>query len=148
VSAAEQDAPRGFVPMREYLRLQRRVDDLEELLACARSEQRDAASDDVLRALQRSLGVSRQCAQVVAVIATSRRPTITGPEIQRVMGLNSDNHVSVLLAKIAIAQRTGRFPKLIESRHGARGGRWVTPEGREWLQRNVPELFETKGATR
>lgn len=147
MSAQEQDAPHGFVPMRDYLRLQRRVDELEEQLACAKEDQRDAASENVLRAIQRALGVSRQVAQALAVVATSRRPSITGPEIKRAMGLNTANHVSVLLDRIRIAAQARGAPKLIDGRPGSRGGRWLTHEGRAWLEEHVPELF-AKGATR
>lgn len=149
LARTEDDAPRGFVPMREYLRLQRRVDELEAKLADRRQEQRAMIDRDLIARIRAEAGVSPQGAQIIAILARSRHPLVTREALEREFERGED-HIGAVIhyANKNAADRRGA-PRLIAglNRGVFESGRYITPEGRAWLSQRIPELFE-KGAAR
>lgn len=132
----EDDAPRGFVPMADYLRLQRKCDELAEQVACLKDEQRDGATDELAGKLHMFLPASPQCARILAFILTAKRKVHYVPDLQERFGLHSYNHVSVLMWRLnAEAMRLGG-PRLIAGRKGS-GGVTLQPGAREWIEHRL-----------
>lgn len=145
----EDDAPRGFVTMREYLRLQRRCDELEDLLADLREDERDVVDELLIHAVRLNVGVSPQGAKAIIAIARARRQPVMLHTLISATGAPTKTSVGavVCFANKAAAERGA--PLLIKGYQGnltGGGGRYITPEGRAWLEERVPELF-AKGGT-
>ena len=148
MSAQPDDAPRGFVPMREYLRLQRKCDDLEAQLAERREAERDEADEDTIGIVRRRLGLSPQQARVLLVLWGASKPLLTSGQLYQRLGWPSDRQVNVVIHKgNAVMRNQGGPQYVIAGRRGCGGGLFITDEGRAWLAERVPEVF-AKGAAR
>jgi hypothetical protein len=142
MSAQPEDAPRGFVPMADYLRLQRRLDALEELLACHEA----AAGKDMALLFVEAFTISPQRARLLACLADGRLHSFE--TLMNFAGCGSE---------IVLKTQIFHLRKAIEA-HGAPLGAivssWATgyqmsQEGRQWLRERVPEAFDNQqGASR
>ena len=72
----EDDAPRGFVTMREYLRLQRRCEELEAIVAVQRGDERTDAECDLEHKVRLLTSMSPQGAKALITIARARRQQV------------------------------------------------------------------------
>jgi len=146
VSALTDDAPRGFVPMREYLRLQRRCDELEARLAEQREAERDAADDDTAALVRRRLNLSPQGATVLLTLFAANKPLMTACRLNLRLRWPSDRQVNVVISRAnAAMRRLGAPAYVIAGRRAYGGGLFVTDEGRAWLKARVPEAFADGG---
>lgn len=146
----EDDAPRGFVTMREYLKLQRRCEELEYLLADRRDEERDEADEQLIHALRLRLGVSPQGAKALIALAHARRQPVLLDSMSAAMGGATEGCIKAVCHLLNRQAEARGAPRLVRGYRGNRfangGGRFITPEGRAWLEERVPELF-AKGGT-
>lgn len=151
LARTEDDAPRGFVPMREYLRLQRRVDELEAQLLYLRDDRRDEDCAALVHSVRLATGVTPQGAQMLIALARARTPTLCVEQLGQALGGRSPQHVRIVSWQINNTAMTKHgAPRLIKGYTGSRyggGGRYITSEGRAWLSERIPELFD-KGAAR
>jgi len=145
---SEDDAPRGFVTMREYIRLQRRIDDLEAQLASLRDDAREASDQELIHRLRLEAGIAPQGALVLIHLARARREPVPVESLERMLG-RDENHIGAVVhhANRNAMQRRGA-PRLIagHSRGSEGSGRFITAEGRAWLLERVPELFDRGSA--
>jgi DNA-binding response OmpR family regulator len=144
MSAQPEDAPRGFVTMREYLRLQRRLEALEDRLAY----QEIPASKTDGRALLfvEALALSPQRAELLACLADGRLRTLHA--LQRASGCISDISLKTQMFHLRRAIEAHGAPvSAIINAWGV--GYQMTAEGHQWLRERVPEAFDNQqGASR
>ena len=144
----EDDAPRGFVTMREYLRLRDRCEELECLLADRREDEVVDATSDLIALVRLATKVSPQGARLLIHMARMRRQVAQQEALQAVIGVDNGTHINVVVCKLNQAAMKNGAPRLVRAFHPGPngGGRFITPEGRAWLEERVPELF-AKGGT-
>lgn len=138
------EAPRGFVSMREYLALQKRCDQLEDEVFALRDE----ATVGAWQHIRIRLNVSPQMAKILAALYCARTMLTTAETLSEAIGNPAcANHSSVLVWKIRrTAEKRGWPSNLIESRNGMEGGRRMPDDAKAWLAEQVPEL-KSKGAS-
>lgn len=145
MSAIELDAPRGFVPMREYLRLQRRIEELEARLA----EERDLLPRYTanLNQLRARFGLSPHAAlMVMALMAAQPGARLRRERIVSLIGSKCEDphYVAVLTCKVnrTIAANGGpeRFVSCERGGHNA-NGYWISTADKQWLRDAAPEAF-------
>lgn len=148
MTAQPDDAPRGFVPMRDYLRLQRRCDALEAKLAERREAERDEAEEERIDTLRRRLGLGPQQARALLVLWDANKPLTKVGVVAERADIPTQKQVNIILSRAnATVRATGGPEYLIAGKRGIGGGLFVTDEGRAWLAERVPEVF-AKGAAR
>ena len=149
MSTDPTDAPRGFVRMADHLALQRRCDLLETELAEYREQERDTLTDERIWLVRDKCHLTHQQARVLLVLLHARVPMKPGAIMDRV---SPDARVHTAATIISYANTRARrhgLPQLMHSLSGRQsGGYTLTPEGRAWLEANIPELFTRKEAAR
>lgn len=149
MSALADDAPRGFVPMRDYLKLQRRVDELEAQLADRKQDEREEADEALVDILRRRLRLSPQEARVTIMLAQTHRPLMRLELLHEAIGCPEINQIRILAHKAN--KRMAALGAPLHMMRGQRGrdssGWWMIDEGRAWLLQRVPEL-SPQGASR
>lgn len=128
MSALEQDAPRGFVSMRDYLKLQAKCDALEEKILAQQEDQADEASEVVVAKIMEATGLTRQQTVMMLVLARAKHK-LNGRMLKERVGLTSLNAVSVVFAHIRTRLRARGHPELIAPIR-AYAGYGLTPEAR------------------
>lgn len=146
MSTDPTDAPRGFVRMADHLALQRRCDLLETELAEYREQERDTLTDERIWLVRDKCHLTHQQARVLLVLLHARTPIKPGAIMDRVSPDARDHTAATIISYANTRARRHGLPQLMRSLSGRQsGGYTLTPEGRAWLQVNIPELF-TKGA--
>lgn len=148
MSALADDAPRGFVPMAEYLRLQRRCDELEERLAATNEEIREGASHDRLMAARFKLGLTEQETKLVLFCFDQRfpRPRSLAAEAMGAFGSYAEDQVNIVAHKLNRKLRKQGAPDYVVRGVRGQGGNYgLSPEGREWLRPRLSELETERG---
>lgn len=146
MSANPDDAPRGFVPMRDYLDLQRRCDELEAELAEHREATRDLLTEERIWLVRDKCHLTSQQARVLLVLLHARVPMKPGAIMDRVSPDARDHTAATIISYANTRARRHGLPKLMRGMSGCQsGGYLLTPEGRAWLETHIPELF-AKGA--
>lgn len=144
MSAQPEDAPRGFVPMREYLRLQRRLDEIEEELAYLQSEARDDVHAETIAILRVRLKLPQSCVLVLREICLAGEAGAIPERIRDRVGTSNVKTIDVHIWKINKSLSAQGSPRAIGYRV-IYGRRVLTPDGRQWLQARAPELFAKGG---
>jgi hypothetical protein len=139
MTALADDAPRGFVPMRDYLRLQAECDELREQIADLRPARKDPRIARICRAIR----TSPQRASILLVLWLAREP-LPGIRLAKRVGTEHAATLSRQVLSLRPELRNAGAPaNMIQSRRWH--GYWLTDEGRAWLQERVPEAFQTRG---
>lgn len=143
----EDDAPRGFVPMREYLKLRERCEELEEIVKQHGDERVAGVREDTIALLRTRLKVSPQQAQIIAHMAATTRPAVT---LQHLMECVLESGARRSLPGVLVCKINGRVRALGGPPYTIRGvrgptstGWYVTDDGRAWLKERVPEIFNS-----
>lgn len=135
MSAQPDDAPRGFVPMREYLRLQDECDELREQLANMCPVQNDPRIARVCM----GVGTSPQRARVLLVLWRASEP-LQGFKLAPRVGAANPQTLARQIVTLRRELRAAGAPETVRAKRWH--GYWLTDEGRAWLQERVPEAFE------
>jgi hypothetical protein len=147
VSAQPEDAPRGFVPMRDYLRLQRRLDEVEEELAYLKSNAREDFDEESLALLRSRLRLPRSCVLILREICLAGEAGAIPGRIHRDIGSSGDPKViDVQICRLNKTLAEQGAPRVVAYRM-IHGRRVLSQDGRAWLQKRAPELF-IKGGKR
>lgn len=140
MSAAHDDTPRGFVPMRDYLKLQERCDELEERLALLSDEGRSCDMENAISLIRLRVRTAPKSAKYLALHLRSKRRLLHSAEAAEFMELRQDCDVGVHVWRLNRDAQAQGGPVLVRGRCGS-GGRLITDEGRAWLATLIPELF-------
>lgn len=141
----EGDAPRGFVTMREYLRLRDRCEELEAIVASHQVDDAEDVDENIISKLRLEAGLSPQGAIVVSAIARSRRVVLLKEALMEATDAASESSLACVCHFANKAAAARGAPVLIRGVRNRAGGRYLTSEGRAWLQERVPELFSKGG---
>lgn len=144
MSALADDAPRGFVPMREYLRLQKRLDEAEDELAYLRSEASEELHDELVAMLRCRLKLARTHILILREVCLAGEAGVPMETLRDRAGTPQLKTIDVHIWKINQSLGAQGCPRVFALR-ALYGRRVLSPEGRAWLQERAPELF-TKGA--
>lgn len=142
-AALADDAPRGFVPMREYLRLQRRCDELEERIAELSEAERDTIDAALIWTARNRLRLTEQECKVVLFLVGCRAPALRADIAEASNMGNSEGQLSVVTHKINRKLSVDGAPAYCVRGFYGSGGRYgLTEQGREWLKERIPEAFK------
>lgn len=142
MSTAHDDAPRGFVPMADYLRLQRKCDELEATVAELREDRADALTEERELAVRLGCGLTRQQSRLVLTLLSVRHPLKGDVIIERISPDASPHTVATIASYANTRLRKRGLPNFIRGMSGCQSGGYIlTPEGRAWLTEHIPELF-------
>lgn len=149
MSTQPTDAPRGFVPMRDYLRLERELEDVREELAAARQQLRPLTAPDHAMLLRHRIPRLTPDQSRLLELVSRARSICSVDWLSETLEISTETGTSVKTQVWHINDRirSAGGPGYTVRGQAKVGGYSLTPEGRAWLEANVPELF-TKGAAR
>lgn len=142
MSAGASDAPRGFIAMADYLRLQRKCDDLEAELAERRGDTLFEATEDAINTVRAELKIGRQASILLLFLMASKRPLEPNERLCELVDAGHPHHVAVVLSRANKQIREGGGPKHVTfGLAGINGGRRMSQEGRVWMEARLPQIF-------
>ena len=131
--------------MREYLRLQRRCEELEERLALRREETQEEIDADQTNWARRAFLLSPQQAKVLLAVLANKRPGVTSAKLNAMIGLDGQSHTpSVLVFNVNKRIRALGGPERAIHAGQGRGsiGYFADPKLRAWCEERAPHIFQ------